>query len=337
MTLSLAPLSIIGIGSVPYQEGEDASLRIFKEWDIPFWPQYPSRSKKENFVFQFLESFPGLQVSGAPAFDESVYLKMQKEYRRRLNQAFEKRQFQAFEPSKEWALGYFQMRQLLEDGQFPEKETIKLQITGPGTVWNSFFSSRATRENQKEIQIDLFRTLAAAGLAQIHRMRSFQRQPLIFIDEPLLLGDPRPLAEMAAAFKESGAGVGLHFCSSSAADEEWARHDLNFLHFDLHVLRNTDTHFIRLLRRFLKKGGWIVWGLVPARENVKSGGEDYSGLLMEWVGRVAERALPEEAILARSLLAPACGTGLLSPLGDREIFKSLRLAAQGSQKTKIRY
>ena len=336
MTSSPAPLSTVGIGSVPYREGEDASHRIFEEWDIPFWPQYPVRSPRENFVFQFLGSFPGLEVSEAPVFDESVYLKRQKEYQKKLDRAFGNRQYRLFEPSGEWALGYSQMRKLLEAGRFLEKEIVKLQVTGPGTVWNSFFSSRTTPKNQKEIQNDLFRTLTAAGLAQVDRIRSFRREPMIFIDDPLLLKNSQPLKTMVTMFKNAGARVGFHSCSSlsSLVGEEGHCLDLDYLHCDLGALQKTDIRLMRTLRLFLEKGGSVVWGLVPTQGDPDSGPKDYSGLLMEWVEKVAGGTLPAEAILARSLLAPACGTGLLSPRGERRVFESLRLTAQGLHKIK---
>lgn len=328
----ITPLSILGMGSLPFQEGEDKSRRLFEDWDLPFWPQYPARSPKENFVFQFLGSFPGLQVSEEPQFYESTYRREYGEYRKRLERAFRELHFLPFEPAAEWALGYSQMKKFLEANPFPGKRMIKLQVTGPGTVWNSFFRSHTGPSHGKEIQDDLFRTLTAAGLAQIKRFRSFQKEPLIFIDESLPMDTSDALAAMIHAFKNSGARVGIHTCSKFS-EETFQNLEFDLFHFDLHAFLEEDTSLGKFLLTHLKKGGWVVWGLIPTQAGKDFPPCDSSGFFLHRIANLIEGEFSVEAVLARSLLAPACGTGLLTPLQDRRIFESLRLTAEGLRKT----
>jgi hypothetical protein len=324
----LTPLSTLGIGSVPFSRGENSCRAIFERWDIPFWPQYPASSLRENFVFQFLSTFPGFDVLGESlSFDESKYLRGQKGYESKLDRAFSTKDFLAFEPHPDWALGYSQMRQILNEGLFPGKRLIKLQVTGAGTVWRSFFSDRVSEKISERLRGDLSRTLIAFGLAQILRTQSYKRTPLIFIDEPVRSKDLSELSEMVDAFKNFGAWVGLHVCSSS----DWKGFEdlaIDLFHFDATTLQfNSSQQFF--IQTLLERGGWIVWGIVPTAPDSNFEVRDFSSPLLDRIKKVAGEKLPIQAVLKRSLIAPACGTGTLSPAEDEVVRRSLNLISKG--------
>lgn len=323
------PLSTFGIGSVPFVKGKNSCEAIFKQWDIPFWPQYPARSLKENFVFQFLSSFPALQVAHETAvFDPRIYEKEVKIYRDQLHRAFSENQFLAFEPPPEWAQGYHELKSLLERRGFPDKQVIKLQVTGPGTVWNSFFSSKFSQEDSPAVLNDISLALTAAGLSQIDRIYSYGRTPLILIDEPLRLADPTLLKQMVRSFKKTGAWVGLHVCSDSNWDN-LDDLDLDLFHFDLSCVRQSDSSRPIFLKSLLEKGGWIAWGVVPTNPKIIFKEKDCWSILLNWIGVIEDSSLGSERILGHSLLAPACGTGALTPEADQKVIQILLETAEG--------
>lgn len=328
MTDSLAPFATFGIGSVPYQENQNSCETIFKEWDIPFWPQYPMRSPRENFIFQFLNRFPGLTFSESKAFfNEEEFLRKEKIYEENLDRAFLKKDFLDFEPSSKFALGYFQMKKVLEKGAYPEKRFLKLQVTGPATVWKSFFAERVSKSYASRIQAMIQRALTAAGLAQIQRIRILQRVPLIFIDEPVSSDNLQGLIEMTATFKASGALVGLHRCSCF----DWKGFEnlkLDFFHFDASRPFPVGEGRLSLLQAWIKKKVWLGWGVVPTFPFPDFEPRDFSSFFLDQCRRLSEGKAPVESILSRSLISPACGTGTLSSLQDQKIGESIRMTAR---------
>ena len=327
MTEFLKPLSVLGIGSIPFEEGVSSCKEIFESWDLPFWPQYPTHAPQENFIFQFLSSLPGLEVTEEKAsFDETEYLREAPEYQERLKRAFSEKSFLSFEPPREWALGFSQMKVLCEGGAFPEKKVIKLQVTGPGTVWNSFFLGQGLHHTLP-IHRDLSLTLTAAGLAEIERVHSWGRRAVLLIDEPVPAKDLSGLKAMVTAFRNRGASVGLHVCSS-AAWEGFEALGIDLFHFDLTTHPELSLARRRFLQRFLKRKNWVAWGVVSTTRGNETRIEDFSGFLLDYLRQVSDEELTVEEILRRSLIAPACGTGTLTPAQDEAILESLRMTSE---------
>lgn len=325
----IKPLSLIGVGSVPFVQGENTCEWIFKHWDIPFWPQYPARSFRENFVFQFLDGFPGLRVSEKEAsFEEQEFLSGESEYKRRLEASFANFEFLCFEPAGGWASGYDQMKTLLEQGAFPEKQVLKLQITGYETVWKSFFSKRVSRPPQaRRIRKMLSLTLIAKGLAQIERALSADRVPLIFIDEPLYAGASNELGEMVERFRQAGARVGIHLCSNVCWDGLGTL-GLDFFHFDLTAREKWSESNGRFIQTVLQSGSWIVWGVVPTHPVPDFQIRNYAPPFLDILNTLLQSVVSTQEALNRSLLAASCGTGTLSPAQSEAVFQSLRQTAE---------
>ena len=51
-----------GIGSLPYLNALDTVKSVCAKFDIPFWPQFPKRSFKENMYVQFAQGLPSLVI-----------------------------------------------------------------------------------------------------------------------------------------------------------------------------------------------------------------------------------------------------------------------------------
>lgn len=314
-----------GIGSVPFIRGDNFCQKVFRDWDIPFWPQYPARSLRENMLFQFIGRFPGLEVSDAAAtFHESVFEKKAAAYEKELKQCFLKNDFSSFQPTAEWALGYFELLNLMEENLFPEKQTIKLQMTGTATVWQCFFKDKVTTKSRLRVQDDLLQTLIATGLAQIQMLNRYERIPFIFIDEPVLSEENSSIAKMVETFKRFHAKVGLHVCSQL----DWRNFnglDLDFFHFDVTTHKNLNESHILFLRNFLKSGNRVVWGVTPTSNKLVLKPENVLPIIHNWLDKISDSTLSVRGILAQSLLAPACGMGGFSEAQYDAVCESMKM------------
>ena len=256
------------------------------------------------------------------AFDEASYLREEKIYREKLDSAFLTNDFSFFEPPADWALGYSQLKSLLEEGEFPEKRIIKLHVTGPETIWNSFFSNRVSGNLAQSVRETLTLTLTAVGLSQIHRVVSYGRLPLIFIDEPVRSRDLSFFSRMVSSFKKAGALVGVHVCSNPNW-EGFESLGLDIFHFDRTAHLRLSGANRNFLLAWVKKGKWVAWGVVPTHGKALSLKEDFAEELLAGVDEIGNPVLSREEILGRSLVASACGTGMLKSESDREIFETL--------------
>ena len=328
MKAGLVPFSTFGIGSVPYVEGKNSCEEIFRRFDIPFWPQYPARSLREKMVFQFLSSFPGLSVSeNHVSFDEALYENQIEPYRARLQQAFSENNFFFFEPPEAWALGYAQMKALLETTSRPDKQVVKLQVTGPAAVWNAFFSNRVSSKNARQVFDDLSHCLTASGLAQIQRFHSLGVFALILIDEPFPGDNLGALKKMIHRFKKETALSGLHVCSNA----KWPNLEeleMDFFHFDCSICQELDEPQELFLQSLVKKGGWIGWGIIPTSDDFEFKVPDRASILLNWLRRIWGESFSTEELLEHSLLAPACGTGTLTREADQKVTQCLIQTAE---------
>ncbi len=318
----LEPLSILGIGSVPFSQNKNSCKEIFENWDIPFWPQYPRRTLRENLVFQFLSSFPGLAVSDKSAtFNKEEFLAGEVTYRKALEQALTQKDPLSFEPPSDWALGYAQMKELLAQS-LSSQPIVKLQITSPATVWCAFFKTRVNDFASRVWKI-LNLTLIASGLSQIRRVLSLDKTPLIFIDEPLRQNETGYLQEMVQTFKNEKALVGLHLCSN----QDWSGYEkleFDVFHFDLTIYKELSLKLKDFLRQLLHRKGWLAWGIMPATAIEASSVTSSTQNLLMWAKKIAAPDLSVEQILDQSLLAPSCGLGTLTFEQEESIFRQLR-------------
>lgn len=261
------------------------------------------------------------------SLNEAEYLRDKTRFNQRLEEAFQNSDFLSFEPPSEWALGYAEMKDLLNRNRSPEKQWIKLQVTGPGTVWRSFFSKEVRENLTTPVRIHLRRILLASGLAQIQRIHLHGRSPVLVIDDPFFLEDVQGLKEMIPVSKKAGAKVGLHVCSPLADCGILKELELDLFHFDLRLWRGTASNNL-FLDQFLKEGGRIALGMVPTSPGDRFPVSDFPFFLEDRLGGLQKRGWSLTEVLKQSLLAPACGTGMLTPAEDREVTQGLLQAAE---------
>ncbi|MCX7804470.1 MAG: methionine synthase, partial [Planctomycetota bacterium] len=144
--------------------------------------------------------------------------------------------------------------------------------------------------------------------------------PVIFVDEPVLAcfgtpalswDAPRVRAALDRVYSAAGFPVGTHCCSNT----DWSilfESAVSVISFDAFGFADTFLIYRDPLASFLRRGGNIAWGIVP------TGGDELSGAdpraladrLFDLARRAARTAgIPENDVLRRSLVTPACGLG----------------------------
>jgi hypothetical protein len=200
----------------------------------------------------------------------------------------------------------------------PAHGLVKLQVTGPVTLAVALGGTGLAEE--------IAQWLAISVTAQVERLRALGLEALVVVDEPGLAGQGRLGIGVWDRLRDTGAAAwGLHVCGAVP----WAlvdAVDADLLSFDLERTP-LEPHARRALRRLLGRGGRIAWGALDPVAAGTSG--DAAGLVAAALHALAGDGLPLDAVAARSLLTPACGTGRLTPAAERLLAAGLCGAADG--------
>jgi len=324
---TIAPLSVTGIGSVPYDDpGETVTMILRHLPDLPFWPQFVRLGFREEMVAQGAGGMPALKVDLEA---RQVILDPEVSREMALAQFYEtvwSGDLAPFALTVEEAQGFhILLSRLAEQGN--GAPTLKGQIVGPVT-----FAGIVKAGDGKPILYDRELTQAVSlGLArkaawQAEQFRQAGREAVIFFDEPFLTGFGSAflpvsreeittiLTEVLNAVREPGpVTVGVHCCGNT----DWALlldTSIDILSFDSYGYFDHLLLFEKSLAAFLDRGGYLAWGLVPTGDDLaQETGDSLWQRFTSQVERLADTGLGLHKVLNHSLLTPACGLGYLSP------------------------
>lgn len=324
---NLAPLSVTGIGSVPYQDPQEAVALILEYApEMPFWPQLVRRGFREEMVAQGAGGLPGLKVD-LEARQVMVHPEVSRELA--LAEFYELvwgGELDSFALAVEEAQGFHTlMEQISTITNGPV--ALKGQVVGPVT-----FAGMVKDQDGKPILYDRELTQAVSqGLArkaawQAEQFRHTGRTAVVFFDEPILTGFGSAflpisrqevatiLTETIAAARESGPlAVGVHCCGNT----DWAlllETPLDILSFDSYGFFDQFLLYDKALTAFWQRGGMVAWGLVPTgNELARETADSLWQRFQSQVERLAGLGFEAREVLQGSLLTPACGLGYLSP------------------------
>ncbi len=320
------------IGSLPFADGQQAVETIFKySKDFPFWPQLPKRDPKESMLTQFIENFNFLEMS-----NQSITVR--KDYSKFLENFFSEvinRNLDYFKISSEYALGLKIFFDFLGKNK-PRCNFLKGQITGPFTLASGIKMPDGNNLLSDAQLLDcLVSGLAMKAAWQVEEFKRLGYLALIFIDEPYLAcfgsGFTPVLREdvieitnrLIDAIDEPDCLKGLHCCSNT----DWSmllETEIDIVSFDAFSYMERFVLYPDDLKRFLKKGGMIAWGIVPTSEfkpaiTIK----DLALKFEQGVNALIKKGLDRDIILARSLLTPSCGMGTMSVEDTQAVLRLL--------------
>jgi hypothetical protein len=319
------------IGSLPHTDVALGTSLIFTYTpEIPSWVQFPRRDGRENMMIQFTEGLPGIASqegkvrfdTASPRFTEEVtafyehYLAVMEEGR--------SDELRHFEITPEYAAGFREyvdrIPQHLETLQF-----LKGQVTGPFTLGiNISDEHNRCSYYDKQLRDVVVKSVAMKALWQLNVMKSFGKRMFIFIDEPSLLAYGSQMFitvsredilsdinEVVDAIHSMGGLAGIH-CEE---DTDWSllmETRLDVLDFDAYDHLQAITLYPAELRRFLDRGGFLGWGMVPTLDREAAASETLDSLLEKFEQglRLFERKhFERELIMRRALITPSCGAG----------------------------
>ena len=327
------------IGSMPHTNPDEACSNIMKYLpDIPFWPQLPKRSLKENMIVQFSEGFPGVATKG-----DRVHIEPSTDFEVELEQIYadcEQDDARKYGTSRNYAAGLH---------SFLAKATgsriVKGQVTGPVT-----WGVAVTRQDGLGILYD--DTLAEAAAKFLRLKASWQENvlkeispnPIIFVDEPYLVSlgsvfTPIPEGKVPVLLEEVLGGIkgikGLHCCGNT----NWSvvlDTTIDILSFDAYNYASSLSTHSSKVKSFLERGGNIAWGIVPNEEEALAR-ESLSSLrerLEDAMASFTRNGVKFMQIVAQGLITPSCGLNFLSLEAAR---RALELTAELSNDLRNRY
>jgi methionine synthase II (cobalamin-independent) len=317
------------IGSLPMDDHAAAARAVQQTTpEIPAWAQLP-RLAGEDMVSQFAAGLPGLDASGerpvvdrrAPGFDAEL-LGLYEEF---LAESEGRPAGRRDEPR---CPGIDALERELAARRAPPL-ALKGQVTGPFTLGVAVRdeSGRAVFYDP-QLRDAVVKHLAGRARRQAGRLARWGRPVLLFIDEPALSGfgsseflgvQPEEvraaLAEIVAAVHAGGALAGVHVCGNT----DWElilESGADIVSFDAFAFFERFILYRPAFERFLAAGKQIAWGIVPTLDAAELARATAAGLaarLAAILERAAPAALPPPRLLARSLVTPSCGMGMLPP------------------------
>jgi hypothetical protein len=346
---SFNPLAATGIGSVPFTDPEEAVALILEYLpQVPFWPQMVRLGFLEEMNVQAARGLPALRVDeGARvvALDPRI---PRDEALTQFYEAVLSGDLATFAFEAREAQGFFALLKAVASRKFP-CPALKGQMSGPVTL-AGVIKDPAGKPilYDRELTQAVCQGLARKAAWQAARFRELGKAPVIFFDEPYLTGFGSAylpisreevmeiLGQTLEETRQAADGpitLGVHCCGNT----DWSillENDIDILSFDSFNYFDSLLLYDKALQKFLARGGWLAWGLVPTGDELKE--ETTESLWQRFKEQVvrlaAEQKLNLKEVLSQALLTPACGMGYLSPDSARRVLAELKeLSARGRQ------
>ena len=326
----LSGLATTGIGSVPFTDPQETVALVLETLpQIPYWPQMVQLGYLEDMAAQAARGLPGLKVDEA---NRIVAMDPKLPRDEALAQFYEivlSGDLTPFAFEAEDARGFFALLAAVAAQRSPGP-ALKGQLSGPVT-----FAGVVKDADGKPILYDRELTQAVcAGLArkvawQAEKFRELGKEPIVFLDEPFLTGFgsaylPISKAEVTEILTQTldeargaAAGpvtLGIHCCGNT----DWSLLldvPIDILSFDSYGYFESLRLYSQALSRYLARGSWLAWGLVPTNEDFQH--ESPDKLWRRFQAQVTQLAedvhVGVKEILAQSLPDPSLRDGLHEP------------------------
>lgn len=334
-----------GIGSVPFKDPKEACRIICDNFkSIPFWPQLSKRSFLENMYVQFSEKLPGVVIDEN---NKTIYVDTAgvAETIEELYGKYVEGDLDFFAISKNFAEGFYEFLEYLKSGPSDIK-FIKGHTTGPIS-----YALSLTDQNRKAIihDRDLFevltKTLSMRVRWQIRKLKKYNPNIIIFIDEPYLvsIGSSfvninienafEKMDEMIKAIKTEGALVGVHCCGNTDFGLLLKR-DIDILNFDAYNFAKEFSLYAQDIGNFLARGGTIAWGVVPSSDAIRTQTKYTLIEKMESALKLLiDKKIAKETI--SSIITPSCGVGTMDEADAKKVIEATKiLSAEITKKEK---
>ncbi len=319
----------------------DRAMECALSLDVPFWPQLPLVSYYEDMYVQASENFPGIVLD---LEQRTLRFSMDK-FALELEQAlarFEDPEF--FDISPTFSVVY---HRFLKMGDLAGRPAIRGQLEGPV----SFGLNVHDQDDRPLIFNDAVRPFMLEFMAkrvnvQLARLKAINPNAFMFVDEPGLqfifsglsgYGDVVARTDMDFFFSLIDRPRGVHLCGNPDWDFLLSL-DLDVLSLDMYTNGERFVSYVPSIRRFLDRGGILIWGIVPTNfEPFEKESIDSLDKRLEELWTALDRSGIDEAhLLSRSMLSPATCC-LVNPDGERTVEKAFGAIRALSERLRERY
>lgn len=322
------------IGSLPlgdHQEAAEMVLRYSPE--IPVWIQLPVYAE-EGMIAQFMPGLPGLTIQADRSYLHTAHENFPDELLHFYEEYMAVSQGEAdFDTSRfvlkpDTARGFFVFLDHLRKIK-PAPAAVKGQVTGPLTFATAVkdLGGRSVFYDE-QVRDAAVKLLAMKAKWQTRQLSVFGCPVIIFLDEPALAGfgssefisiskqDVKTaLNEVIEAVHGEKGLAGIHVC----ANTEWdlvMDTEVDIVNFDSYSFFDRFVLYADAIKKFLRQGKIIAWGIVPtgnAADIERETPESLAALWEEQMKQICALGFERETILKQSLITPSCGTGSLRP------------------------
>lgn len=318
----------------------DRALEMALSLDIPFWPQLPHYNYYEDMYVQASENFPGIILDLEKQTLAFSIDKFMEEFEEAMSH-FEEPDF--FDISKSYSVVYHRFLEL----DLSDRPAIRGQLEGP----ISFGFNVKDQDDRPILFNDTVRPFMLEFMAkrinvQLERLKERNPNSFMFVDEPGLqflfnamagYSDQVARVDMDIFFSMIDSPRGVHLCGNPDWDFLLGL-DLDILSLDVYTNGEVFSAYSGSIKKFLERGGVLVWGIVPTNfEPFEK--EDINSLKKQlkviW-DVLIKSGIDLEFLLSRSLLSPATCC-LVNPDGEKTVEKAFKSIKQLSETLREEY
>ena len=318
----------------------DRALALALSMDVPFWPQLPVFSYYEDMYVQASEHFPGIVLDMEKRTLRFSIDKFMNEFEEAIAHFPEP---EYFEISDTYSAVYSRFLKL----DLSDRPAIRGQLEGPIS-----FGFNVVDQDDRPILFDdtirpfLLEFMAKRANVQLNRLKKRNPNAFMYIDEPGLqfvfsgmagYGDRAAHADMELFFSMIERPRGVHLCGNPDWDFLLGM-DIDILSLDVHTNAEVFGCYQASIRKFLERGGVLVWGIVPT--NVEPFEQENIGSLkhrLEHLWKIIEKSgIDLELLLSRSMLSPATCC-LINPDGEKTVEKAFGMVRKLSSELRAKY
>jgi hypothetical protein len=318
----------------------DRALAAALSLDIPFWPQLPNYSYYEDMYVQAAEHFPGIILDLEGRTFRFSLDKFIDEFEATMS-CFDQPDY--FDISDTYSVVYSKFLSLDLAG----RPAIRGQLEGPIS-----FGFNILDQDERPVLFDdtvrpfMLEFMAKRINVQLGRLKKRNHNAFMFVDEPGLqflfsalsgYDNVKAKQDLDAFFAQIDRPRGIHLCGNPDWDFLLGL-DLDVLSLDVYTNAEIFASYAPSIKRFLNKGGVIVWGIVPtgfeafAQEDVPS---MVARLERVWT-LLAKKGIDKQALFAQSLLSPATCC-LINPDKEKTVERAFQAVRDLSHLLRRRY
>lgn len=312
--------TVTGIGGLPHRDAREAAEFALHSMEMPAIPSLPRRSPAEGWLVQAMVGMQGITVGQYGSIsvhpDEvdplaPVVTDLQHDA------------FVGFRTFLEVAEGY--------------TGWVKWQFVGPVTFGHALVRAGVPMSEAFEAAVRCVRQRIEYMIAEVDRALPGCRQ-LVFVEEsdfaelmnpgfPLAPDTAIDLVSGALAAIETDAVSGLHVCGLADIPSQLATGPAVLsLPVRSEVLESAG-----YLSRFMERGGYIAWGVVPTSGPITTTAErPWRQLSTLWCGLV-ERGIDPALLRRQALVTPECGLSSHTPAVAERVH---RIAAEVARRVR---